>query len=57
MYDHAVCLRGYDTSTSSVLYLDPNGGLGHGTTYSNFNNGFKWDGNASIWDDTIFDCQ
>ncbi|MGI5878965.1 MAG: papain-like cysteine protease family protein [Syntrophomonadaceae bacterium] len=54
VYGHAVVLRGYDTSNSTVLYLDPSDGLGHGTTYSNFCDGYKWDGQHSEWDGSIY---
>lgn len=55
IYGHAVVLRGYDTSTSFVLYLDPDDGLGHGTSYSNFVSGVKYDGQHSDWNGSIFD--
>lgn len=54
IYRHAVVMRGYDTSTSFVLYLDPTDGLGHGMTYSLFCDGEKWDGAYSEWDGTIY---
>lgn len=53
-YLHAVLIRGYDTSTSYVLYIDPSDGLGHGITYSRFCDGIKFDNNFSRWAGYIY---
>ena len=51
---HAVTIRGYNTDTSVVYYMDPDGGGFYGVTYATFcsgvKNGYNW-----IWDGTIFD--
>lgn len=57
VYNHGVVMRGYDTSTSYVLYIDPADQQGHGITYSNFLDGWKYDGQHSSWDNTILDCR
>ena len=53
---HANVIRGYDTSTNFVLYLDPTGGDYHGQTYSTYVNGMHWDDSWWTWDSTIYDC-
>lgn len=52
---HANCMRGYDTSTSYVLFIDPYDGGYHGQSYSNYASGIHWDGNYWNWTGTIFD--
>lgn len=54
LLNHAVVLRGYDTDTNLVLYIDPSDGLGHGITYSRFCDGVKYDGAYSEWNGTIY---
>lgn len=51
---HANVIRGYDTSTNFVLFIDPGDGDYHGQTYSNYCDGVHWDGNWWTWDGTIF---
>lgn len=54
LYSHAVVIRGFNTDNSLVYYIDPSDGLGHGTTYSRFCAGVKYDGFYSDWDGTIY---
>jgi hypothetical protein len=43
---HAMVIKGYDTSTSFVIYNDPWDGRGHGCTYSYYvsNSNWRWGG-------------
>ncbi len=54
---HANIIRGYDTSTNFVLYIDPADGDYHGQTYLSYVSGIHLDGNFWEWDGSIFDCQ
>ncbi len=54
LLNHAVVIKGYDTSTNFVIYIDPSDGLGHGITYSRFCDGVKYDGAYSKWNGTIY---
>lgn len=51
---HANVIRGYDTSTSFVLFMDPNDGNYHGQKYSKYCNGTHWDGNDYTWDRSLY---
>ena len=53
---HANVLRGYDTSTNYVLFIDPADGDYHGQTYSTYCDGIHWDGMWWTWNGSIFDC-
>lgn len=46
---HAEVIKGYDTSTDFVLYNDPWDGLGHGATYSYYEDNDDW-----TWDWSLF---
>ncbi|MCF8010285.1 MAG: C39 family peptidase [Clostridiales bacterium] len=53
---HANVIRGYDTSTDFVLYIDPGDGDYHGQVYSSYCDGIHSDGNYYEWNGSIFDC-
>lgn len=52
---HANLIRGYDTSTSYVLFIDPIDGAGHGQAYDSYCSGYHWDDRHLTWDGSIFD--
>jgi len=54
---HCNVIRGYDTSSNFVLYVEPTDGSYHGQTYSTYVNGIHWDGGWWTWDGSIFDCR
>ncbi|MDI6716955.1 MAG: papain-like cysteine protease family protein [Actinomycetota bacterium] len=46
---HAHVIKGYDTSTSYVIYNDPWDSLGHGATYSYYKSNSSWS-----WIESLF---
>lgn len=53
---HVNTIRGYDTSTNFILFIDPADGLYHGQTYNGYLNNAHWDGHTWSWFDTIVDA-
>lgn len=56
-YGHANVIRGYDTSYTAVLFIDPKDGNYHAQNYYDYKNGYHWDGVCYNWIHSIFDCR
>lgn len=54
---HMNVIRGFDTSTSSVLFVDPADGGYHGQGYTDYANGYHYDGNYYTWQESIYSCR